>query len=265
MSNSIKLEKLGIDLVSDFGKKNKKWLQKILTQNKAGKYTGYQLSLPDDKLKIIGEKATVELNIDSYDDFPNGFTPIRATVIHYEKGGKIMDNKEKLEEVKAKLEKAKNNKVLTDGQRKALVTKFEKEIEELEKEPEPAPEPVKVKKTATPKAKKVEVVEKKKPGRKAMPKAEPAKKEDKTIPEMSHEEKCAELIKKYEEKRKTAKIDTRKPATKAKDKTENFVETLYKGVVRLIEKGEITPKAVGTLIDRLTELTMQLKSLKKKM
>lgn len=192
---------------------------------------------------------------------------IKTEGAKYKKKHNVKDA-EFIDEIHDKFNKSFTDKELEDYSSDELskladfASKYKEEVIEIfKKETDDTPKKTKGKR----------VVEKKKEEsvkEKAKDKEKDKEKDEKIpISEMSHEEKCAELIAKYDAKKKKAKAekDTRKPATKAKDKTENFVESLYHGIVKLIEKGDITPKAVDTIINRLAELTIQLKALKKKM
>ncbi len=81
------------------------------------------------------------------------------------------------------------------------------------------------------------------------------------------DEKCAELIEQYENRRKAKQkqaADERSEAKKAKDKASNYAESILKSVEKLVEKGDITGKGIDVIINRLMDLLTSLKALKKK-
>ncbi len=81
------------------------------------------------------------------------------------------------------------------------------------------------------------------------------------------DEKCAELIEQYENRRKAKKkqeADERTEAKKAKDKTANYAESILSSAEKLVENGDITEKGIDVIINRLMDLLANLKALKKK-
>lgn len=84
-----KLKKLGINYSNEFGDKYRKWLVKVNKVNSNGDYVGYQMSLADDLIKVIGKKGTVDFKVTDYENFPKTAKAIRAQTVHYKDGGKI--------------------------------------------------------------------------------------------------------------------------------------------------------------------------------
>lgn len=82
-----KLKQLGINTTADFGDKFREWLNKVNKKNNNGKYVGYQLSLADNKIIVIGEKGTVEFDINDYETFD--VSPVRSRMVHYAEGGDV--------------------------------------------------------------------------------------------------------------------------------------------------------------------------------
>ncbi len=80
-----KLDLLGVDHTDDFGDKYRKWINKIVSANNLGDYVGYQLSMADNTILVIGKKGTVTAEFDSYD--PVKFKLLSTKMVHYKQGG----------------------------------------------------------------------------------------------------------------------------------------------------------------------------------
>lgn len=90
LSGPEKLKMLGISYTIEFGDKYRKWLTKMNKRNNNGEYVGYQLSVNENNITIIGEKGTVDFVIKDYaKGIPDGVEAYRASMVHYAHGGTI--------------------------------------------------------------------------------------------------------------------------------------------------------------------------------